>query len=318
MKSNEIKPVIAISIGDINGIGIEIALKAHNDITKICKPLYFINENMLKKSAKKLNIKIPKDFEIEYIEGNFEIKPGKIDKKSGKFSFESFKKALYMTKNGICDALVTLPINKKAWEKADIKYKGHTDFLRDYFKKEAIMMLGCDKLFVALFTEHIPLKDVPKHIKTKKLKNFLLNFYSSLITHHSSLKIPVLGLNPHAGDNGVLGDEERFIKKAIKKANEILKNDIFFGPIVPDIAFIPEMRKKFRYYVAMYHDQGLIPVKTLYFDESINVSLNLPIIRTSVDHGTAFDIAYKKNRELNLKSYINAVKYAVDCVNREA
>ncbi|WP_281950811.1 4-hydroxythreonine-4-phosphate dehydrogenase [Nitrosophilus kaiyonis] len=308
------KPTIAISIGDINGIGIEIALKAHEKIKKFCKPLYFINDNMLKKASKLLNIEIPKDFETEYIPGDFEIKPGKVDKDSGKFSFESFKTATIMTKNGICEALVTLPIHKKAWEKAGIKYKGHTDFLRDFFKKDAIMMLGCEELFVALFTEHIPLKDVPKNIKTKKLKNFLLNFYLSLITRNSSLKIPVLALNPHAGDNGVLGNEEKKIKKAIKKANKNIKRDVFIGPIVPDIAFIPKMREKYKIYVAMYHDQGLIPLKALYFEESINISLNLPIIRTSVDHGTAFDIAYKKDREINLKSYINAVKYAVNMV----
>jgi len=311
------EPVIAISIGDINGVGIKIALRAHEEIKRYCKPLYFINFDMLQKAAKLLDIEIPKDFEVEYIEGSFNIEPGIVSKKSGKFSFDSFKKALYFTKNGITNAVVTLPIHKKAWEKAGIKYKGHTDALKDFFKKDAIMMLGCEKLFVALYTEHIPLKDVPKEIKTKKLKNFLLNFYSSLLTPHSSLQIPVLGLNPHAGDSGVLGNEEKNIVKAIKKANKILGKEIFFGPVVPDIAFTPNFRNNFNYFVAMYHDQGLAPLKALYFEESINVSLNLPIIRTSVDHGTAFDIAYKKNRKINLKSYINAVKYAVNISNWE-
>lgn len=310
------KPTIAISVGDINGIGIEIALKAHDEIKKYCTPLYFINHKMLKKAADLLDIKIPDDFEIEYIEGDFEIKPGKVTKKSGKFSFDSFKKAALFTKNGITDALVTLPINKKAWEKAGINYKGHTDALRDFFKKDAIMMLGCEKMFVALFTEHIPLKDVPKNIKTKKLKNFLINFYNSLPStiNHELSAIPVLGLNPHAGDNGVLGNEEKQIKRAIKEANKNIKREIFFGPTIPDVTFIPKMREKYNLFLAMYHDQGLIPLKALYFEESINVSLNLPIVRTSVDHGTAFDIAYKKNRKLNLKSYINAVKYAVNLI----
>ena len=303
------KKRVAISIGDINGIGPEIALKAHAEIKKFCKPLYFTNIDMIKKCAKLLNIELPKDFETEFIEGDFEVKPGKVDKMSGRYSFESFKKGVIFTKNGITDAITTLPINKKAWEVAGIKYKGHTDALRDFFKKNAIMMLGCEKLFVALFTEHIPLKDVPKSIKTKKLTKFLLDFYTSL--KKPDIQIPVLGLNPHAGENGVLGDEEKKIDKAIKKVNKTLKKDIFFGPIVPDIAFIPPMREKVNYYVAMYHDQGLAPLKALYFEDSINVSLNLPILRTSVDHGTAYDIAYKKDKKLNLKSYINAVKYAV-------
>ena len=304
------KKNIAISIGDINGIGLEIALKAHKQIKELCNPLYFTNFDILQKGANILGIEIPKDFGIEYIEGSFEIKPGVIDKDSGKYSFDSFKKAVDFTKNGICDAIVTLPINKKAWEIAGIKYKGHTEALRDFFKRDAIMMLGTEKLFVALFTEHIPLKDVPKNIKTKKLTKFLLDFYNSF--KNPPLKIAVLGLNPHAGDNGVLGDEEKKIKKAIKNAHEKLKRDIFCGPLVPDIAFTPSMRKKFTYYVAMYHDQGLAPLKALYFEDSINVSLNLPILRTSVDHGTAYDIAYKKDKNLNLKSYINAVKYAID------
>ncbi|WP_187648426.1 4-hydroxythreonine-4-phosphate dehydrogenase [Nitrosophilus labii] len=306
------KPTIAISIGDINGICPQIALNAHNKIKEICSPIYFTNYEMIDKAAKLLNIDVPYDFEVEYIKGDFKIRPGTIDKKSGKYSFDSFKKAVIFTKKGITEALVTLPIHKKAWEKAGIKYKGHTDALRDFFKKNAIMMLGCEKMFVALYTEHIPLKKVPKEIKTKKLKKFLLDFYSSLVTHNTSLQIPVLGLNPHAGDDGVLGNEEEKIKKAIKKANEKLKKEIFFGPVVPDIVFTPNFRKNYKYLVAMYHDQGLSPLKALYFEESINVSLNLPIVRTSVDHGTAYDIAYKKDNKINLESYINAVKFAAN------
>jgi 4-hydroxy-L-threonine phosphate dehydrogenase PdxA len=190
----------------------------------------------------------------------------------------------------------------KKMDKAGIKYKGHTEVLRDIFKKEAIMMLGCEKLYVALFTEHIPLKEVPKKIKKEKLIQFFLDFHKS--THFE--KVGVLGLNPHAGDGGVLGDEEiKEILPAIIEANEILDNNIFYGPLVPDIAF---KEKKGRF-IAMYHDQGLAPLKALYFNESINVSLNLPILRTSVDHGTAFDIAYKGIADT--KSYENAIKYII-------
>ncbi len=299
------KPVVAISIGDLNGVGPEIALTAHEKVQEFCKPLYFCNRPMLEQAARLLGMEIPKDLEVEYVSGEFTIKPGTISKKSARLSFASFSKAVEMTASGITDAVVTLPINKEAWHKAGIHYSGHTDYLRKRFKKEAIMMLGCDQLYVALYTEHIPLKEVPKAIKKKRLARFLIDLYESV---HPLLPIPVLGLNPHAGDGGVLGDEEKKIASAIEAANKKLGKDIFFGPVVPDTAFAPHFRKKVSHIVAMYHDQGLAPLKALYFEESINVSLNLPILRTSVDHGTAYDIAYKGLA--NITSYLNAVRYA--------
>ena len=298
---------VAISIGDLNGIGIEIALKAHKKIKKRVEPVYIIDKTMLKQASKLLNIKIPKDFKtISPKAKKFKIKPGVVSKKSGLYSFLSFKKAINLAESKKVDAILTLPIHKKAWEMAGVDYVGHTDFLRKHFKQDAIMMLGCQKMYVALFTEHIPLKEVANQIEIKKLKSFLLNFQKSLKIEQ---KVALLGLNPHAGDNGVLGNEELIINKAAKKANKKLKREIFSQAIVPDIAFTPNFRADYKYFVAMYHDQGLAPLKALYFDEAINVSLNLPILRTSVDHGTAFDIAYKKQKQLNLKSYINAVKF---------
>ena len=301
-------PKIAISVGDLNGIGIEIALISHEKISKLCNPIYCINRDMLKQAAKLLDLKIPKDFVIQNVKGDFEIKPARVSRKAGKFSYDSFNEAINLANKKKVSAIVTLPINKESWNKADIKYKGHTEVLRDFFGKNAIMMLGCKKMFVALFTEHIALKKVAKSIDENKLTEFLVDFYKSVNTD----KIGVLGLNPHASDNGVLGNEEIEIFKAIKNANKILDKNIFKGPMVPDTAFSPMSRKNYKYFVAMYHDQGLAPLKALYFDQSINVSLNLPIIRTSVDHGTAFDIAYKKNRKLNSKSYINAIKEAIE------
>ena len=301
------KSKIAISIGDLNGIGVELALTTHDKITKYCDPVYCINKNMLKKASKELGINIPKNFNTFNIKGEFEIKPGQVTKKSGKYSFDSFYQAIDLARKKEVDAIVTLPINKEAWNKAGIKYKGHTEVLRDFFGENAIMMLGCKKMFVALYTEHCALKKVPKQIEEKALSKFLLDFYKSVKADN----IAVLGLNPHASDNGVLGNEEVEIFKAIKNTNKQLGKDIFKGPLVPDTAFSPMSRKNYKYFVAMYHDQGLAPLKALYFDQSINVSLNLPIIRTSVDHGTAYDIAYKKDVKLNAKSYINAVKEAV-------
>ncbi len=297
---------IAISIGDLNGIGLEIALRSHEEVKKICKPIYCINENMLGWGAALLDIDVPRDFETRDCGKIFEIQPGICSAEAGESSYDSFITAVALAKSNEVSAIVTLPINKEAWAIAGLEYKGHTDALCDLLGCEAIMMLGCEEMFTILYTHHIPLCDVAHEIKAKKLKPFLLKVYEELGVD----KIAVLGLNPHAGDNGVIGDEDEEIKKAILKTNQFLEREVFVGPFVPDMAFTKANREKFTYFVCMYHDQGLIPLKVLYFDESINVSLNAGIVRTSVDHGTAFDIAYKDENPSTL-SYINAVKEAV-------
>jgi 4-hydroxythreonine-4-phosphate dehydrogenase len=296
---------VAISIGDLNGVGIEIALKAHDEVSKLCKPIYCVNEDLLSQACKLLNVDKPSNMQLHNVNGEFIIKAGEIDASSGKYSYDSFMSAISLCETNKADAVVTMPIHKEAWMRAGLEYKGHTDLLRKHFNKEAIMMLGCEKMFVALYTEHIPLKDVPSFIQKDKIKLFLLDLHKSI----GDKKVAVLGLNPHAGDNGVLGDEEREIDAAIKEVNALLGDELFIGSLVPDVAFTPHSRANFNYFVAMYHDQGLTPLKALYFDESINVSLNLPIIRTSVDHGTAFDIAYKN--QAKTLSYVNAVKSAI-------
>ena len=304
---------IAISIGDLNGIGLELALRSHDEVKKICKPIYCINENMLGWGAALLDIEVPKDFEIRDCGKIFEITPGVCSAEAGESSYDSFITAVALAKSNEVSAIVTLPINKESWSIAGLEYKGHTDALCDLLGCEAIMMLGCEEMFTILYTHHIPLCDVAHEIKAKKLKPFLLKVYEELGVD----KIAVLGLNPHAGDNGVIGNEEEEIKKAIIKANQFLEREVFMGPFVPDMAFTKENREKFTYFVCMYHDQGLIPLKVLYFEESINVSLNAGIVRTSVDHGTAFDIAYKDGNPSTL-SYINAVKEAVKLATGKA
>lgn len=296
---------IAISVGDLNGVGIEIALKAHEEIARLCNPIYCISYKMLTKAAKLLDMKLPELIQLHSVEGDFKIEAGKIGFASGKYSYDSFMSAIKLCEDSKADALVTLPIHKEAWMMAGLEYKGHTDLLRKHFNKDAIMMLGCEKMFVALYTEHIPLKDVASSIDTKRLVTFLLDLHKSI----GDKQVAVLGLNPHAGDNGVLGNEEKIINESIKLANNSIGKELFHGSIVPDVAFTPNFRANYNYFVAMYHDQGLAPLKALHFDESINISLNLPIIRTSVDHGTAFDIAYKG--EAKTLSYINAVKSAI-------
>lgn len=310
------KKKIAISIGDLNGIGIQLALENHNTISKIITPFYCIDKTMLIQAAKKLKQSIPSDFQtIENVAPTFDIKAGVVTKESGTYAYASFVKAVDLARENKVDAICTLPIHKKAWELSGVQYKGHTDALRDFFDAEAIMMIGCEKMYVALFTEHIPLKDVVKSINKKDLTRFLLDFHK---TAKPTSTVGVLGLNPHAGDDGVLGDEEIIIQKAIDNVNSIIDLSYcrdegyptYSDPLVPDVAFTPRVRENYTHFIAMYHDQGLAPLKALYFDEGINVSLNLPILRTSVDHGTAFDIAYK-GMELNSLSYLNAIKYIV-------
>lgn len=296
---------IAISVGDLNGVGFEIILKAHEHVKTLCEPMYCINYTMAHQAANLLKRQIPNDFHLYKVSGEFTIAPGEVSQLSGKYSYDSFVSAVNLAKLGTVDAIVTLPIHKEAWKMAGIRYVGHTDALRDIFNQEAIMMLGCEKMYVALFTEHIPLREVILHVNVAELSDFMIRFYNSV----GVASIGVLGLNPHAGDNGVLGDEERFIEQAISEVNTHFGKEIFVGPLVPDVAFTAHQRTRFTHFIAMYHDQGLGPLKALYFDESINVSLGLPIIRASVDHGTAFDIAYK--HKAATVSYVNAVHAAL-------
>lgn len=313
---------IAISIGDINGIGLEIALKSHKKISKLCKPIYFVDDEILSAASELLKIEIPRGFKNKnikkYLSKDLQdsiknkdsiINPAKITKESGEYSFISLKCALDSVIKKQNDALLTLPIHKKAWNLADINYVGHTDFLSHYFNDDGIMMLGCEKMFVALFSDHIPLSKVASKISFKNLCNFFERFYKSFQFE----KALVLGLNPHAGDGGVLGNEDKIINKAIEHTNKKLNQNIFFGAISPDIAFSKENRKKYKVFIAMYHDQGLIPLKALYFEESINITLGLPILRSSVDHGVAFDIAYKN--KASTKSYLNALDFLINLRN---
>jgi len=307
------KKRIAISVGDLNGIGIALALQNHAYISQMVEPLYCIDHLMLTQASQKLGCEIPKDFQIlpTPLAPSFQIEAGAISAQSGAYAYASFQKAVQLAKEQKVEGIMTLPIHKKAWEKAGVNYKGHTDALRDFFQAPAIMMLGSPKMYVALFSEHIPLKEVASTITKEGLLRFFYDFYH---TAKPQKCVGVLGLNPHAGDGGVLGEEEKIISEAIDEINSLLSKEenqeacYFSQPLVPDVAFTPNMRQHFTHYIAMYHDQGLAPLKALYFDEGINVSLNLPILRTSVDHGTAFDIAYK-GIPLNSLSYTNAIAY---------
>lgn len=329
---------VAISIGDINGVGLEIALSEHKAISKIIKPIYFVDLGVVECASKILKCEIPKDFEIyeiapfcsaelrESIANNTLICPSRATKESGEYSFVSFKRAVECVEKGEMNALLTLPINKFAWKMAGIDYVGHTEFLRAYFagqsanlganhsakksvdsgndsSKNVIMMLGCAEMFVALFTDHIPLHAVPTRIEFNALREFLLSFHA----HFSFESALVLGLNPHAGDGGILGSEDKIIQDAFDSANKTLGAEVYKGVVAPDSAFRAQNRAKFKVFVAMYHDQGLSVLKALYADKSINVTLGIPILRVSVEHGTGFDIAYKG--VARVESYKEAVKF---------
>jgi len=300
---------VAISIGDLNGIGVQLALENHHIIKNMVEPIYCIDHEMLSRASKLLNIEIPMDFTIvNRISKPFDIKAGEISKESGVYSFASFLKAIELANRQEVNGVMTLPINKMAWKLAGVKYRGHTDALRDIFQTNAIMMLGVPNMFVALYTEHIPLKDVSNEVKNiPKLSRFLIDFYNSIDLREGE-QIALLGFNPHSGDGGVLGEEELYINRAREITHKSIGEDIYTTPLVPDIAFTFNIRKKYRYFIAMYHDQGLAPLKALHFDDGINISLNLPIKRSSVDHGTAFDKAYR-GAKLNSLSFKNAIEY---------
>ncbi|MDR2151704.1 MAG: 4-hydroxythreonine-4-phosphate dehydrogenase, partial [Helicobacteraceae bacterium] len=286
---------IAVSVGDLNGIGFEIALRSHRLIQSLCEPVYCVSKANAKNAADALGLELCDDFNCAGDEAEVAIKCGQIDAAAGAASFESFVQAVDLTASAKTTAIVTLPINKAAWLAAGIHYKGHTDYLRDRFGGDLIMALGCPKRYVALYTDHIPLREVAAQIALEPLSEFLIRLYRLA----QIAPIGVLGLNPHSGDRGAIGDEDAIIERTIDVANEALKRRVFEGAIVPDAAFTPQALTRYRLVAAMYHDQGLTALKALFFDESINVTLGLPFARTSVDHGTAFDIAYKnKNPSL--------------------
>ena len=312
------KKKVAISIGDVNGIGLEIAIRAHAHISQYATPIYCVHDEILAQAYALLESNTtestqalprlpahslcpPPTREIPL------ITPGALDSLSGAYSYASFTHACDLVDSGECASVLTLPIHKLAWKQAGIPHIGHTDALKSRYGSEGIMMLGCESLFVALFSDHIALKDVSARIHTHTLREFLLNLARCVPDMN---ECAVLGLNPHCGDGGLMGEEDALITQAITQANEALGRAMFVGALPPDSAFSPHNRARFKHYVSMYHDVGLAPLKALYFEESINVTLNLPILRASVDHGVAFDKAYKA-KELNLQSYINALKYLV-------
>ena len=305
------KPIIGFSCGDLNGVGIEIIIKVLSDnrILDICTPVIFGNNkaiNFYKKtlpeyhlnfSAIKDSSKInPKQVNLfNCWEEDVEITPGTMNDTGGKYAVISLKIAAEALKAGKIDGLVTAPIHKKNIQTSEFNYTGHTPFLKALFgANDVLMLMTAENMKIGLLTEHVAVKDVAQVISKETILNKLKLMNESLKRDFciSKPKIAILGLNPHAGDEGLIGKEEiELIKPAIKDAKQ---KDIFcFGPYSADAFFARGQHEKFDAVLALYHDQGLIPFKSLAIGEGVNFTAGLKGVRTSPDHGTAFDIAGK-------------------------
>ena len=326
--------VIALSMGDPAGIGPELALKAAADRTlnDIARLVIVGNETVLRKHASILKLPLglsslsTNDVERDKLSGPVlidvdtpgaqELALGRPAAAGGKLSIACVEAGLELVQHGRADALVTGPINKVAVGLAGFPWAGHTDFLKERTGTQTVvMMLVGAGLHVGLVTHHIPISEVSGRLSVEKILSALrimdadLRRYFGLERAH----VAVAGLNPHASDGGRFGDEEkRIIHPAIERArDEGIECD---GPHPPDTLFVPTVRQRYDAVLAMYHDQGLIPLKMLAFGRAVNLTLGLPIVRTSVDHGTAYDIAGKGVASTD--SLVEAIKLAVSIVER--
>ncbi len=296
---------IIITCGDVNGIGPEIAIKAiaenFNPIEN--KFVLLIPKNVFEFYYSSLVAEFEYSFArmdslndsnvVDIVDiGEVPMNIGQATSYSGKAAFDAINKALEICKNDLKNSiLVTAPISKTAFEMAGVKFPGHTELLADYFdvKKFAMIFLG-KEFNAALLTIHIPIAEVPENIKGKRLEDFL-RFVKQVIEKDLGIqepKIAVLGLNPHAGENGRIGKEELNVISPVLK-----KLGYAEGPFVPDAFFGMKKYRQYDIVVGMYHDQVLIPFKLLEMNKGVNFTAGLPIVRTSPDHGTAFDIAGK-------------------------
>lgn len=311
MINPEHKPVIGFSCGDVNGIGIEIIIKALSDnrLLEICTPVIFASNkviNFYKKAINDGNFNYQSAKELQRLnnkmvnvyncwEEEVNITPGQLNDVGGLYAIKSLTAAVYALKEKQIDALVTAPIHKKNVQSETFQYTGHTPYLKAAFEAaDVVMFMVAENLRVALVTEHVPVAEIAGHISREVILSKLKIIHQSLKKDFGidKPKIAVLGLNPHAGDEGLIGrEEEEIIKPAIKDAKQ---NDIMcFGPYSADAFFARGKYEKFDAVLAMYHDQGLIPFKSLAIGEGVNYTAGLTGVRTSPDHGTAFDIAGK-------------------------
>ena len=305
------KPVIGITCGDINGIGTELVIKTLSDnrILEFCTPVFFGSNKLINfyrkalsdlnfnwQNIRELNRLNPKQVNIVNCwEEEVIIQPGQLNDNGGKYAVKALLAATGCLKRNEIHGMVTAPLHKKNVQSAEFNYTGHTPFLKNYFgASDVVMLLFANNFRVALVTEHIPVNEVAAKISKESILS-KLNILNESLKKDFGIdkpKIAVLGLNPHAGDEGLIGkEEETIIKPAIKEAKQ--NNLLVTGPFSADGFFARQYHKRFDATLAMYHDQGLIPFKALATGEGVNYTAGLPVIRTSPDHGTAFDIAGK-------------------------
>ncbi|TFG78397.1 MAG: 4-hydroxythreonine-4-phosphate dehydrogenase PdxA [Thermodesulfobacteriales bacterium] len=304
------KPIIGITMGDPNGVGPEVIVKAisSNEIKDLCEIVIFGDAGILQKAANNSvsNIKIVECSEF----GLEDLKPSTLDRKAGQASLDYITTAVKSALENEIDAIVTAPISKESTHLAGSKYPGHTEMLKDLSgSNQAVMMFEGQKFKVMLVTIHEALSNVPKLISKDRVLSTIKLTHDSLVTLFKidAPKIVVCGLNPHAGESGAFGNEEiDHIIPAVEEALELGIN--IEGPLPADTLFYYANQGKWDAVVAMYHDQGLIPFKMVSFNDGVNITLGLPIIRTSPDHGTAFDIAWKGVADPS--SMIAAIKVA--------
>ncbi|TAE19789.1 MAG: 4-hydroxythreonine-4-phosphate dehydrogenase PdxA [Bacteroidetes bacterium] len=327
------KPVIGITLGDYNGIGPEVVLKAlaDNRILNMCTPVMYGSMKILSRYRRLYQLPdwfINQVTNIEQItfkktnlvgvlpQMNHNIQPGQPDEAAGKYAFECLKRATEDLRNGGLDAVVTAPINKFTIQNEDFKFPGHTEYFTEAFQaKDSLMFLVSPTLRVGVVTGHVPLQEVSNNLTREKIHTKIQQMVNSLQLDFgiNKPKIAVLGLNPHAGEEGLLGDEEiNIIRPAILELKK--KGLIIFGPYPADGFFGHGEYKKYDAVLAMYHDQGLVPFKTIAFENGVNFTAGLPIIRTSPDHGTAFNIAGKNQADET--SMREAIFTAIDIVKQ--
>ncbi len=310
-KNTNDKPLIGITVGDINGVGPEVIIKSlmDNRLTKSFTPIIYSSAKVISFYRKNLDLQSfnyyqtkgldninPKKVNVLNIwDENVEIKPGEENEDGGKYALLSLEKASQDLKDGKIHGIVTAPINKNNIQSDDFAFPGHTEYLAQKFEvDDNLMFLVSDTLRVGVVTGHIPLKDVPGKITGEAIKKKLKIMIKSLKKDFGikKPKIAVMGLNPHAGENGLLGKEEQEI---IGPALEEERNNgnLVFGPFPADGFFGSDQFNSYDGILAMYHDQGLIPFKSMAFEHGVNFTAGLPVIRTSPDHGTAYGIAGK-------------------------
>jgi 4-hydroxythreonine-4-phosphate dehydrogenase len=322
--------IVGISIGDLNGIGSEVILKTFEDtrMLELCTPVIFANVKIVSflKKELKLDVAIHGIDKLEQLvvgkinvlnvwrEGvNLEF--GKNDDVVGSYATKSFVAVTKALKEGLVDVLVTAPINKYNIQSEEFKFPGHTDYLDKELEGDALMLMVHDDLRVGLLTDHVPVNEVAKHLNEKLISSKIKTIIQTLKQDFEieKPKVAVLGLNPHSGDNGVIGqEEEKIIKPTLKKLFEA--GNMVFGPFPADGFFGSAQYEKYDAVIATYHDQGLIPFKTLSFGNGVNYTAGLNKIRTSPDHGTAYEIAGKG--VANHGSFKEAVYLAIDIYNK--